>query len=259
MEPRPHERGNVESVEVAEEMAACFNGATSSRTWKPVSTGTGISGLTTLQWSHVLTNVETTTARTRSRPYRSASMEPRPHERGNQWLRATTRLPRAASMEPRPHERGNAAVPRVRARQNSASMEPRPHERGNCPVVLLTCSGASGFNGATSSRTWKRGHNSRRLRRNVPASMEPRPHERGNRRRVVGADLCIWASMEPRPHERGNRRAALTPRGREWPLQWSHVLANVETYLSPQLLDVSVSFNGATSSRTWKREGVARI
>src|ERR1043166_8753199 len=181
MEPRPHERGNVESVEVAEEMAACFNGATSSRTWKPVSTGTGISGLTTLQWSHVLTNVETTTARTRSRPYRSASMEP------------------------------------------------RPHERGNCPVVLLTCSGASGFNGATSSRTWKRGHNSRRLRRNVPASMEPRPHERGNRRRVVGADLCIWASMEPRPHERGNRRAALTPRGCAWTLQWSHVLTNVET------------------------------
>src|ERR1043166_7797278 len=89
-------------------------------------------------------------------------------------------------------------------RPDDASMEPRPHERGNYYGKAEEQAVQKGFNGATSSRTWKRGHNSRRLRRNVPASMEPRPHERGNRRRVVGADLCIWASMEPRPHERGN-------------------------------------------------------
>src|SRR5256714_6155730 len=36
-----------------------FNGATSSRTWKPTSPSTQTSGETALQWSHVLTNVET--------------------------------------------------------------------------------------------------------------------------------------------------------------------------------------------------------
>src|ERR1043166_3041045 len=107
MEPRPHERGTVESVEGPEEMGACFNGAsspgtwntmvaghdpaaagcfngaTSSRTWKrrrPPRKGAAkqcFNGATSsrtwklsrcpldlqrrfgLQWSHVLTNVET--------------------------------------------------------------------------------------------------------------------------------------------------------------------------------------------------------
>src|ERR1043166_4525956 len=132
MEPRPHERGNVESGEVAEEMAACFNGATSSRTWKPVSTGTGISGLTTLQWSHALTNVETTTARTRSRPYRSASMEPRPHERGNYY---------GKDEEQAVQKCFNGAT---------SSRTWKPMVAGHHPTA------AGCFNGATSSRTWKR-------------------------------------------------------------------------------------------------------
>ena len=78
--------------------------------------------------------------------------------------------------------------------------------------------------------------------------------------------------MEPRPHERGNRSATAF-RNRLAPLQWSHVLMNVETgrrllrvadddaasmeprphergnSRSPGLvLMVNLCFNGATSS-----------
>src|SRR5215213_1240316 len=183
MEPRPHERGNhaQASLRQGEEARA-------------------------LQWSHVLTNVETTRARascrrstwahfngaTSSRTWKRSSpcssfptcngtsMEPRPHERGNPsggrrraaWLRST-------SMEPRPHERGNLEGDEGARQLQVTSMEPRPHERGNA-------------------------HHQFARRHPLGTSMEPRPHERGN---VV--DVNVYAhshltSMEPRPHERGN-------------------------------------------------------
>src|ERR1043166_7797279 len=156
MEPRPHERGNVESVEVAEEMAACFNGATSSRTWKPVSTGTGISGLTTLQWSHVLTNVETTTARPRSRPYRRASMEPRLHERGNA---AITRDASAGMFLLQwSHVLTNVETGVEWLGQTCVSGLQWSHVLTNVETYLSPqlLDVSVSFNGATSSRTWKR-------------------------------------------------------------------------------------------------------
>src|SRR4051812_8874469 len=59
MEPRPHERGNLRVVRYGHHL--------------PPS----------LQWSHVLTNVETF-GRGRIPAFKSVtSMEPRPHERGN--------------------------------------------------------------------------------------------------------------------------------------------------------------------------------
>ncbi len=84
MEPRPHERGNSQA-----QLDAIRNYV--------------------LQWSHVLTNVETPVA---------------PHDTGSR---------RMTSMEPRPHERGNIALVVVRERRAATSMEPRPHERGNTP------------------------------------------------------------------------------------------------------------------------------
>ena len=156
MEPRPHERGNkvapplkwqarielqwshvltnVETPVAArrgKSKPGCFNGATSSRTWKPVT-------------------------RLPTRGSLPASMEPRPHERGNNTQNSKGELSNDASMEPRPHERGNPC-PRARMRPSdrAASMEPRPHERGNISLVSRSTPTGSGFNGATSSRTWK--------------------------------------------------------------------------------------------------------
>src|ERR1043166_4525954 len=59
MEPRPHERGNYYGKDEEQAVQKCFNGATSSRTWKLLRQGRGAGRTEVLQWSHVLTNVET--------------------------------------------------------------------------------------------------------------------------------------------------------------------------------------------------------
>src|SRR5215208_4987167 len=59
MEPRPHERGNYGSLRTTARESQSFNGATSSRTWKPGEMGEYLPAFLKLQWSHVLTNVET--------------------------------------------------------------------------------------------------------------------------------------------------------------------------------------------------------
>ncbi len=83
-------------------------------------------------------------------------MEPRPHERGK-WRRRDVKLklPKAASMEPRPHERGKILREETGRRRKG------------------------GFNGATSSRTWKAITAFWQRLGIKRASMEPRPHERG--------------------------------------------------------------------------------
>ena len=85
-----------------------------------------------LQWSHVLPNVETLLAGCGLIYASVASMEPRPSERGNN----STRLARVTKFRP-------------------ASMEPRPSERGNYFYYGSIDNTYSGFNGATSFRTWK--------------------------------------------------------------------------------------------------------
>src|SRR5205823_5762695 len=111
-----------------------FNGATSFRTWKRAKVRTNESNALKLQWSHVLPNVETFPGHVQGHPHAHASMEPRPSERGN----------------------GNIldAVPQA----SLASMEPRPSERGNPGHHTGSRGRQSGFNGATSFRTWKRTH-----------------------------------------------------------------------------------------------------
>src|SRR5579885_607887 len=205
MEPRPHERGNGVSDPNAIQAAARFNGATSSRTWKrqrelsACENSRSFNGATSSRtWKH-------RKARVVKRAALFASMEPRPHERGNNDAEADSQRVTAASMEPRPHERGNFTVARLGRRLLPASMEPRPHERGN-PLgagqgvtnalglqwshVLTnvetrqctprSCRAYKCFNGATSSRTWKRRRRGPAPPERAPASMEPRPHERGN-------------------------------------------------------------------------------
>src|ERR1043166_8328047 len=112
-------------------------------------------------------------------------------------------------------------------------MEPRPHERGNERRKQAQIQPTRGFNGATSSRTWKPEVAFASLLVVRPASMEPRPHERGNAGDVVAqlnallgfngatssrtwkrrderhSPCRVFASMEPRPHERGNLRVNL--------------------------------------------------
>ena len=63
MEPRPYERGNAKSY-----------GAAIYETYE-------------LQWSHVLTNVETVQSPDMPAGKDAASMEPRPYERGNRERR----------------------------------------------------------------------------------------------------------------------------------------------------------------------------
>ena len=64
MEPRPHERGNTRGMKDVFLSHRSFNGATSSRTWKPGIREREPDRVNGLQWSHVLTNVETLDFRT---------------------------------------------------------------------------------------------------------------------------------------------------------------------------------------------------
>ena len=61
--------------------------------------------------------------------------------------------------------------------------------------------------------------------------------------------------MEPRPSERGNISSSSSEVLMSGRLQWSHVLPNVETRTEPGCGLLRRRFNGATSFRTWKREG----
>ena len=82
MEPRPFRRGN--------------NGLATAATLADV-----------LQWSHVPSDVETTTRMAFHNSRTVASMEPRPFRRGNSRATSPGLEVIAASMEPRPFRRGN--------------------------------------------------------------------------------------------------------------------------------------------------------
>src|SRR5205085_11470687 len=74
----------------------------------------------------------------------------------------------------------------------------------------------------------------------------------GNTLHALPAPPTSTASMEPRPHERGNDAQARGADVLRQALQWSHVLTNVETRTKVSKSPFASSFNGATSSRTWK-------
>ena len=94
-----------------------------------------------LQWSHVLMNVETSVCADLMMCAKVASMEPRPHERGNRAPLADDELiPRALQWS---HVLMNVETkepPVAATREFLASMEPRPHERGNLLFASSTAS-----------------------------------------------------------------------------------------------------------------------
>jgi len=186
--------------------------------------------------------------------YITASMEPRPLERGNRETEFGRIKSIIASMEPRPLERGNPGRNLRRFLNYPASMEPRPLERGNHSLIFRLCPVQKSLQWShvlSNVETSSTGSTGLPVR---VASMEPRPLERGNNRsiecrprppaRFNGATSSrTWklitlkrlrrqwpqASMEPRPLERGNSGSRRPPTiGLYW-LQWSHVLSNVET------------------------------
>ena len=108
MEPRPHERGNgpPKSPDPRDDYASMEPRPHERGNGQPASPRRESDHR--LQWSHVLTNVETRRRHDLHQCRRQASMEPRPHERGNVVTTREGRAIKEASMEPRPHERGNS-------------------------------------------------------------------------------------------------------------------------------------------------------
>ena len=113
-----------------------FNGATSSRTWKAHQIPSTTQRPSSLQWSHVLTNVE-------SAPLDLWLLRPQPRFNGATSSRTwkeiveTTGFTYTGTLQ-WSHVLTNveslAAHPRI-WQENFASMEPRPHERGKVKAV----------------------------------------------------------------------------------------------------------------------------
>ena len=207
----------------------CFNGATSSRTWKLVVEKLRHDETDLLQWSHVLTNVETAQASGRHPHGPAASMEPRPHERGNHSIIAEANARLLALQWS--HVLTNVETIVRRWPAGGRRLLQWSHVLTNVETQkeLTPVQRPLRFNGATSSRTWKR----RADRLGRPADLH----------RFNGAT----SSRTWKRREFAVDRLYVT-----W-LQWSHVLTNVETYRRDEAVGRNNhGFNGATSSRTWK-------
>ena len=179
MEPRPHERGNPFRNALVRRirMLQWSHVLTNVETWDARRIG---AVPFTLQWSHVLTNVETI----------AIGGCVGISKQQLQWSHVLTNVETAHRDRARFPDRAcfngatssrtwkQLANQRIVSGVNAASMEPRPHERGNRRLASAVFSYSS-FNGATSSRTWKRFRRGREDAKRK-ASMEPRPHERGN-------------------------------------------------------------------------------
>src|SRR5712691_6329904 len=206
MEPRPFRRGNRPSLAPG---CLVLDALQWSHVLSDVETTTpGAPSRAPphlLQWSHVLSDVETRAGGSLRPSLTPASMEPRPFRRGNMNDYDATVLPSAASMEPRPFRRGNSQNPSPTENQTQpASMEPRPFRRGNCPVRH------SNFR-----------HPCELLWSHVLSDVE-------TARYAAKREECLAASMEPRPFRRGNTHTPDSP-------GYTHS-----------------GFNGATSFQTWK-------
>ena len=89
MEPRPFRRGNPEKSHLGLNPKLRFNGATSFQTWKLSRAACHpLLLVKRLQWSHVLSDVETSRIDYFVKMDVRASMEPRPFRRGNHQAQA---------------------------------------------------------------------------------------------------------------------------------------------------------------------------
>ena len=204
MEPRPHERGKNDAPEATADASP------------------------SLQWSHVLTNVESVVVIVKGRLHKFSFngatssrtwKEAKYRAVGNgvpvlQWSHVLTNVERISTAVKRPTP-------------GQASMEPRPHERGKDGVAVSRRLLDVGFNGATSSRTWK------------AQPLEFLSFFQG----------CFNGATSSRTWKAYDGFAVSLIADA---LQWSHVLTNVERMAVQRRLFTEGSFNGATSSRTWK-------
>ena len=252
MEPRPHERGNSKRALTPEEQEALQWSHVLTNVETPRREPEAASPVL-LQWSHVLTNVETRQEREKEADAKRLQWS---HVLTNVETTARTKprhRPQGASMEPRPHERGNEQWRRTVEGDAGASMEPRPHERGNTSFPGGMRGGCYCFNGATSSRTWKLWQPSIRIVEgcglqwshvltNVETRLTTKPCETTSSGFNGATSSRTW-----------KLKGASVEEITAGMLQWSHVLTNVETPSGfPSNRLPSYCFNGATSSRTWK-------
>ena len=255
MEPRPHERGKAPIEPRQRLQTPGFNGATSSRTWKadrPLESShcqSGFNGATSsrtwkdatprniatlilLQWSHVLTNVE-------SFSVQNLLFSPDVL----QWSHVLTNVESRGSsccMRPASSRFNGATSSRTwkdaaaragRLCNQIASMEPRPHERGKHGLSFLFYTSHPCFNGATSSRTWKA--NRRECQRREPNRELQWSHVLTNVERsratwrALGSDRFNGATSSRTWKEAVRPTTGNDPTA----LQWSHVLTNVERKL----------------------------
>ena len=109
----------------------------------------------------------------------------------------------SASMWPRPFERGKGPPERRPALQQLASMWPRPFERGKSDTYARFRGRRSSFNVAAPIRARKVLLGSKGRLPHTTASMWPRPFERGKAHPTRSLRQPAHASMWPRPFERG--------------------------------------------------------
>ncbi len=210
----------------------CFNGATSSRTWKAAMTAASAISISRLQWSHVLTNVESAAL------YDSSLGTDRLQwshvltnvESGGDYVRCY--LPEmcfngATSSRTWKGDPWRAAFYMAEC----ASMEPRPHERGKIHTIPSHHSPDTCFNGATSSRTWK--VRKRRKGRLANFSFNGATSSRtwkGVRGGGGGIPMTSFNGATSSRTWKGRFPCTVTA---NLPLlQWSHVLTNVESRVS---------------------------
>jgi hypothetical protein len=157
-------------------------------------------------------------------------------------------------------------------------MEPRPEGRGDRTWRGRPPTAGGRFNGATTRRSWRR--RMPRKRRSSSRCFNGATTRRSWRRRPSNSTVRIisHASMEPRPEGRGDDGAcAIT--GERIELQWSHDPKVVETrhgwpetrWFWPASMEprpegrgdgplptctrgTPLSFNGATTRRSWRRD-----
>jgi len=110
-----------------------------------------------------------------------------------------------------------------------------------------------GFNGATSNQTWK---HPRRCLDGTRSGLLQWGHVQSDvetMKKNMVPRRGSTASMGPRPIRRGNEE--VQGHGRWWgSLQWGHVQSDVETTKKALSRGERLSFNGATSNQTWKRD-----
>ena len=239
-----------------------FNGATSSQTWKLEDLHRGSHPLQSreLQWSHVFSDMEIFKRHGGQLCWNiKASMEPRLLRHGNRLYDGRSSFdPKRASMEPRLLRHGNLfnTCTRSDALQGfNGATSSQTWKLGSKKIYNLRWK--EGFNGATSSQTWKSQTTLYVGIEASGASMEPRllRHGNGGERhgRISSYNSC--ASMEPRLLRHGNQKTEYySERVAANALQWSHVFSDMEIrVLGRKAAGAGVGgFNGATSSQTWK-------